>query len=75
MERGKKERERAEQKSQRNQKSDNGARGKSFSSRRNAAENAAGVRRECEGKQKRKKAYEEGRLGGEDRGRSGEKKA
>lgn len=61
-----------ERKSQRNQKSDNGARGKSFCFTGAPRRNPVGGG-ECAGrqKQKRKKAYEEGRLGGEDRGRSG----
>lgn len=69
----KKKRKRGEErKSQRNQKSDNGVPGKSFrftrAPRRNPVGGGEAVGRQ---KQKRKKAYEEGRLGGEDRGRSG----
>lgn len=67
-----------ERKSQRNQKSDNSARGKSFrftGERRGARNPVGGGEKERKSagrqKQKRKKAYEEGRLGGEDRGRSG----
>lgn len=61
-----------ERKSQRNQKSDNGARGKSFrltgEPRRNPV--GGGECRETEAEEE-EGTYEEGRLRGEDRGRSG----
>lgn len=67
----KKRKREGERKSQRNQKSDNGARGKSFRFTGAPRRNPVGGGGEGRQKQKRKKAYEEGRLGGEDRGRSG----
>lgn len=63
----KKRKEGGERKSQRNQKSDNGARGKSFRFTGAPRRNPVGGG-ECREKQERKKAYEEGRLGREDRG-------
>lgn len=67
------EKERKERKSQCNQKYDNGVRGKSFRPAGAPWKIQAGCRGERT--EKRKEAYEEGRLGGEDRGRRVEKKA
>lgn len=70
-ERESKEKERKGRKSQRNQKYDNGVRGKSFRPA-GAPRKIRQAEKSARWKQKRKEAYEEERLEEEDRGRSGE---